>query len=35
MDELKIVTDLPGLPSITLLVYGNIEEETPEDAAGS
>jgi len=36
MDELKIVTDLPGQPSITLLVYGNIEEEeAPQNAAGS
>lgn len=35
MDELKIVTDLPGKPSITLLVYGNVEKEVTEDAAGS
>lgn len=26
MDELKIVTDLPGNQSITVLVYGNVEE---------
>ena len=35
MDELKIVTDLPGRPSIILLVYGNIGKEASEDAAGS
>ena len=35
MDELKIMTDLPGKPSITLLVYGNVEKEATEDAAGS
>lgn len=35
MDELKIVTDLPGKPSITLLVYGNVEMEVSKDAAGS
>ena len=34
MDELKIVTDLPGNPSISLLVYGNVEKEVTKDAAG-
>ncbi|MCE5315197.1 MAG: DUF1573 domain-containing protein [Armatimonadota bacterium] len=35
MDELMIVTDLPGQPSIMLTVFGNVDKEPSENASGS
>jgi len=35
MEDLRIVTNTPGGPAVTLLVYGDIVDETPKDDQGS